>query len=370
MARIRHNGGIESGAQSGSYVDESGAYMDYDAGGGYAQFGAKAAGVGSVGVKIKTILAGVVQTALTFAANASATFAAAVIIAAGGLTISSGTLAAQAITGTTAVFSSTVDASGNTTITKQYGTRAQFAVVDSGGAGFATMQLGSTSAGDNSTYGIVQYDVAALTLKILSAGGASGGIALITNTTAPIILKYNAGNPVTFGSRVYLSGAATGITSGSNAGELIFAYNTAIRAENQAGNAHRHIIGIGSGNVVSIDLSAGGTNFGAGINLGGALGGSLSFSVSVPNNAATTIFDGASVGGGRAAFVIVTSDNGVESALVPVVLDGNGDVSVGNAVVNRGTMAFSVNGTNVRVTHTQGSTQTYSGRVVLLRGYN
>jgi len=83
-------GSVEAIAQAASYTDNAAAYMDLDAAGGYAQFGAKTSGGGSLGTKIRTILAGVVQNAITIASR--------------GLLIpllAGSTLAAQAISGTT-----------------------------------------------------------------------------------------------------------------------------------------------------------------------------------------------------------------------------------------------------------------------------
>lgn len=68
---VGYMGAVEALCAAQSYTDVSAAYMDYD-GAAFAQFGAK--GGGSLGVKIRTVLAGVALTVLTFATTGAATF--------------------------------------------------------------------------------------------------------------------------------------------------------------------------------------------------------------------------------------------------------------------------------------------------------
>jgi hypothetical protein len=108
MQPIRHGGALESTSNASSYTDVAGAYMDLDAGGTYAQIGAK--GPGSIGLKLRTILAGVVLTAATIAANAQVTFAESVTMTAGK------TLAAQAVTATTIQATGLITANAGVTV--------------------------------------------------------------------------------------------------------------------------------------------------------------------------------------------------------------------------------------------------------------
>lgn len=94
--KFRNDGAVESGAVAASYTDQTGAYMDYDPVGLYAQFGAKASAGGSVGLKLRTILAGVATTVLTFTAAGAVTFA--------------GAATMQELTATTANFSGAITA--------------------------------------------------------------------------------------------------------------------------------------------------------------------------------------------------------------------------------------------------------------------
>ena len=101
----RRAGSFESTAQADSYTDVAAGGHDLDTGGTFAQFYAK--GPGSIGVKIRTILAGVATTVATWTAAGALTLL-------GGLTMTSGTtLAAQALTATTIVTSSTAAIGGS-----------------------------------------------------------------------------------------------------------------------------------------------------------------------------------------------------------------------------------------------------------------
>jgi hypothetical protein len=98
-------GSVEAIGAAASYVDNAAAVMDYDAGGSFAQFGAKAGSLGNAGTKIRTVLAGVVKDAITIAASGLL------------ITLLAGsTLAAQAVTATTLTIASglTVSAGGIT----------------------------------------------------------------------------------------------------------------------------------------------------------------------------------------------------------------------------------------------------------------
>lgn len=75
---IKHTGSFEALDAADSYVDEPGGYLDYDAVGGYAQVGAK--GPGSIGLKLRTVLAGVVVAVMTFSAAGVATTAGAMAV--------------------------------------------------------------------------------------------------------------------------------------------------------------------------------------------------------------------------------------------------------------------------------------------------
>jgi hypothetical protein len=100
---LRLPGSVESKAAAQSYVDVAASYMDVDGGGTFAQFGAK--GPGSLGVKIRTILAGVALTVMTFASAGAATHHY-------NVTMDSGTtLAAQALTSTTFTASGVITSS-------------------------------------------------------------------------------------------------------------------------------------------------------------------------------------------------------------------------------------------------------------------
>lgn len=104
---VHHPGSFESTAAAPTYTDaaNTGAFFDYD-GSAFAQFGAK--GTGSIGVKIRTLNSGAPLTALTFVANADATFA-------GNVNMSSGkTFAAQAITATTIATASAITITNST----------------------------------------------------------------------------------------------------------------------------------------------------------------------------------------------------------------------------------------------------------------
>lgn len=93
MLPARHAGAFESTSNASSYTDTAGAYMDLDAGGTFAQFGAK--GPGSIGLKLRTILAGVALTVLTFAAAGAATFVGAATF--GGAVTSQGATAGYSV---------------------------------------------------------------------------------------------------------------------------------------------------------------------------------------------------------------------------------------------------------------------------------
>jgi hypothetical protein len=57
-------GSVEAIGAAASYVDNAAAVVDYDSGGGFAQFGAKVGSAGSAGTKIRTVSAGVVKDAI------------------------------------------------------------------------------------------------------------------------------------------------------------------------------------------------------------------------------------------------------------------------------------------------------------------
>lgn len=140
MQPARHVGGaFESTGPAVSYTDLAGAYMDLDAGGTFAQFGAK--GPGSIGLKLRTVLAGVALTFMTATAAGAVTFAENVSMSSGK------TLAAQALTATTIVASSTASAAG-------FSANATGQVFGSTGSTTAEKYLRFASTGGNAYFGV------------------------------------------------------------------------------------------------------------------------------------------------------------------------------------------------------------------------
>jgi hypothetical protein len=149
-------GSVEAIAQAASYSDNAAAVLDLDTAAGYAQVGAKG-GVGtSLGAKIRTVLNGVMKDAITIVAS--------------GLTITllaGSTLAAQAVTGTTANFT----------------------------AGLSTTAVTATGVISSSAGIIGRLDAAGISygLQLLNVGGASqiGAVGFSVSSGAE-----NSGNPV------------------------------------------------------------------------------------------------------------------------------------------------------------------------------
>lgn len=70
--RLQNAGSFEATDKAGSYTDLAGAYMDYDSSAGYAQVGAKGTVSNTIGLKLRTILAGVAMTVMSFTAAGQA----------------------------------------------------------------------------------------------------------------------------------------------------------------------------------------------------------------------------------------------------------------------------------------------------------
>jgi hypothetical protein len=149
-------GSVEAIAQAASYSDNAAAVLDLDTAAGYAQVGAKG-GVGtSLGAKIRTVLNGVMKDAITIVAS--------------GLTITllaGSTLAAQAVTGTTANFT----------------------------AGLSTTAVTATGVISSSAGIIGRLDAAGISygLQVLNVGGGSqiGAVGFSVSSATE-----NGGNPV------------------------------------------------------------------------------------------------------------------------------------------------------------------------------
>lgn len=134
MGPLKLASSYEATAAAASYTDVSAAYMDLDSGVTFAQFGAK--GPGSLGLKLRTVLAGVALTVMTFAANGAATLA-------GDLSLP-GTLvftgAGGASPGTAAVF---YDATAGLVLNAKAGSAFQFYLQNTSGATLITSPIGT-----------------------------------------------------------------------------------------------------------------------------------------------------------------------------------------------------------------------------------
>lgn len=166
---IQHPGSFESTAQQDSATDYAGSFVDLETGGAYARFGAK--GPGSVGVKLRSMLAGVAVIFMTAAASGAVTFAENVSMSSGK------TLAAQAITATTVTASSTVASAGAGSIY----TGGEFAFTNTGAnlqngiygvsTGTPTMSFDHRATGNSGVWVWRNSTAATQTAMALSAGG-------------------------------------------------------------------------------------------------------------------------------------------------------------------------------------------------------
>ncbi len=209
LGPIHHDGSVESTNAAVSYTDLSGAYMELN--GSDAVFGAK--GAGSVGLKLKTILAGVRTTVMTWTAAGALTVAFGLTMAA------STTLAAQALTATTVDLSSTltITKTGSGLITIAGTTGAQLNITKSAARQFSFIVDNSANLSfQDVTSGITHWSVtggsAGVTFGPLdinsSSGlkvrnGASDGITLLQyNTNSWQINGLSANSTLQFGSNL------------------------------------------------------------------------------------------------------------------------------------------------------------------------
>jgi hypothetical protein len=274
---LRNIGSIESTAAIVSLSSGGdGAYMDYDAATTSARFGAKGGAGTNRGVAIRTLLAGVAQAALTFAANAAASFANAVTVAAGGLviaagglsitagllsaqaisaasgitiatgglTISAGTLSAQSITAATGL---TVIAGG---ITVTAGTLAAQNITAASGVTIATLGLTVTAGGITIASGALNArSITAATGLTVTTGGitiaagtlaaqaitaasltAASGITVTSGTLAAQALTATTGafsSSVTIASGLTIASGGLSITAGQLVSNDIIRNNAA-----------------------------------------------------------------------------------------------------------------------------------------------
>lgn len=206
-------GSVEAVATAASYADATGPVMDYD-GGNYAQITAKTTGSGSLGLKFRAIVAGVLTTLLTFTAGtANAVFA--------------GNVSAQAVTATsltTSGASGIVGLAGGADITGNSIFHNNLTI----GAGLTVSAGGITvSAGDSSFAG-------ALSANTFNTGRA--------NVSAP-----TSGTPVTlfnipaiglFQVLAYINGAGA---ANYAATALVLCDGTTARIINTSDGAAMHI---------------------------------------------------------------------------------------------------------------------------------
>jgi hypothetical protein len=182
--KARNIGAFEAAGALATLTDGDGAYMDYDAVGGNARFGAKGTAGANRGVVIATLLAGVLVSALTFTPAGIATFVNGIVIntgglsvTAGGLTVSSGTSALQAVTATSIGTSSRISVTAS-------GIAVLLALADA--TGYCAITFNANGAG---VTGYIGADKA----NTLMAGSADGDIAIRANTKR-ILMSTDGGN--------------------------------------------------------------------------------------------------------------------------------------------------------------------------------
>lgn len=228
MKPARHAGAVESTSNATSYTDTAGAYMDLDSGGTFAQFGAK--GPGSIGLKLRTVLAGVALTVLTFTSAGVATFLENVNMSAGK------TFAAQAVTATTivatgaisttatgAAFSSTGASTasryslfGNTSGLSYFGTNGS-ASIASGGTAYAAIM------GSDGALPVELFTNSATRLSISGAGAFNFKSNPLSGITT---LAVSSG--ATFGGAGVDFGITTGTSDGADSGLIYIAGGGAV----------------------------------------------------------------------------------------------------------------------------------------------
>ena len=171
--------------------------------------------------------------------------------------------ATGALTGTTGVFSGVVRVNGAS---------ADQILSVKAGAGGNIVSIFTSDYAVNTTGSVLLLgflsptgNATARIYNGINGGASAGGIQLGSGGTDPITIPGTLGvtGNITGSGRVFLGGAT--VTTGSNSNELIIGNNTSIRAQNGAGTSAIHLISAGTTDAISIALSGGAINFGAGI---------------------------------------------------------------------------------------------------------
>jgi hypothetical protein len=240
-------GSVEAIGAAASYVDNAAAVMDYDAGGSFAQFGAKVGSLGNAGTKIRTVLAGVVKDAIAIAASGLL------------ITLLAGsTLAAQAVTATTVTASAglTVSAGGIT--------------VSSGSSAFQAVQATTIAANAGSALAIATFDNTDATnggyIQLTRSGVTKGyiGSAAALFSGAIDDLGIRSGTNLILGAgsteKVRISTAGvlmvgTTVQASATNGDMVLANGKYLRAVLSSGTDTGDVLVFDSNNIINIGPS-------------------------------------------------------------------------------------------------------------------
>lgn len=245
--KYKNVGGIESSDALATVTDGDGAYVDYDTGGGNARFGAKGGAGANRGVLIRTLLAGVVVAALTFAPSGAASFAGALGVTAG-----------MHVTGpySTAVFRSDllIDATAVNPLiglfqTTNPGTTVNEAAIVYGGytSTGAVAKTGSISSKWADATNATGFAVLRLNATYSTAGTFVDDVAVRVFGNNGVAI-FGASDTVGPGLHVMSVGGMlllnTGVLAAASAGDAIIPLDNYVRGVDQTGATTRKLIGL------------------------------------------------------------------------------------------------------------------------------